>query len=105
VNGQTVRIERQATDTDTKGNWVRDVWVQNEDGGYTLVANALVSEGAVEAAISEPNTRFAGWLTSSQATAQAAGTGMWATCGAAGDISSSAASGTNASSITAIKPA
>jgi endonuclease YncB( thermonuclease family) len=72
VAGKTVRIERQATNTDARGNWVRDVWVQGEDGSYTLVANALVSQGAAKAAISEPNTRFAGWLNATKTSDQAA---------------------------------
>lgn len=80
VEGQTVRIERQATDVDARGNWVRDVWVPAADGGWTLVSEALVREGAAEAAISEPNTRFAAWLQSSQAVAENEGTGIWGTC-------------------------
>jgi endonuclease YncB( thermonuclease family) len=85
VAGKTVRLERQATNTDAKGNWVRDVWVANEDGSYTLVSQALVREGAMTAAISEPNTRFASWLTASQATAESEALGMWSACAAAGD--------------------
>jgi endonuclease YncB( thermonuclease family) len=77
VEGKTVRLERQATDTDAKGNWVRDVWIVNDDGSETLVSQALVSEGALEASISEPNTRFAAWLTASQAAAESAGLGAW----------------------------
>jgi endonuclease YncB( thermonuclease family) len=87
VAGKTVRLERQATDTDAKGNWVRDVWVADETGSYTLVSQALVREGAAAAAISEPNTRFASWLTSSEASAQSESVGLWATCGETGDSS------------------
>ena len=45
VEGQTVRIERQATDLDARGNWVRDVWVPAADGTYVLVSHALVQAG------------------------------------------------------------
>jgi endonuclease YncB( thermonuclease family) len=80
VEGQTVRIERQATDTDAQGNWVRDVWVTAEDGSQVLVSEALVAEGAATSGISEPNTRFAGWILGSESAAQAEGTGLWAAC-------------------------
>ncbi len=80
VEGQTVRIERQATDIDARGNWVRDVWVPTADDGWTLVSEALVREGAAEAAISQPNTRFAAWLQGSQAAAESEGLGIWGSC-------------------------
>lgn len=81
VEGQTVVIERQATDVDARGNWVRDVWVENEDGQPVLISQQLVASGAAEARISEPNTRFAGWLQQSQAEAEVNGNGMWGACG------------------------
>lgn len=80
VEGRKIRIERQATDVDAQGNWVRDVWVEAEDGRFFLVAEALVSEGAAKAGISEPNTRFASWLMGSESAAQAAGEGLWGAC-------------------------
>ena len=80
VIGQTVRIERQATDTDARGNWVRDVWVPTADGGWSLVSEALIREGAAEAGISQPNTRFAAWLQGSQTAAEGEGLGMWGSC-------------------------
>ncbi|MEJ7839534.1 MAG: thermonuclease family protein, partial [Thermomicrobiales bacterium] len=85
VTGQNVRLERQSTNTDAQGNWVRDVWVATESGGFTLVSQALVRDGAVNASISEPNTRFASWLTTSEASARGEGAGLWSACGAAGE--------------------
>jgi endonuclease YncB( thermonuclease family) len=85
VEGQVVRIERQATDVDAQGNWVRDVWVAAEDGSQVLVSEALIAEGAAIAGISEPNTRFAGWLLGSESAAQAEGAGLWAACETDGD--------------------
>lgn len=81
VAGQTVKIERQATDVDAQGNWVRDVWVQTDEGQYALVAHQLVTTGAATADISEPNTRFSSWLRSADAVAQAEGRGLWGSCG------------------------
>ena len=84
VAGQNIKIERQATDVDARGNWVRDVWVQQDDGRYVLVAHQLVEQGAATAGISEPNTRFASWLRGAEAVAQAEGRGLWGACGQAG---------------------
>ncbi|HEV2066582.1 MAG TPA: thermonuclease family protein [Thermomicrobiales bacterium] len=80
VGGKTVRIERQATDVDARGNWVRDVWVESEEGRFVLASEALVSEGAVAADVSRPNTRFAGWLMGAQSVAQEADKGLWGAC-------------------------
>jgi micrococcal nuclease len=88
VEGRTIRIERQATNVDAQGNWVRDVWVEQDDGRFALVAHQLVSSGAAEADISEPNTRFASWLRSAEAAAQAEERGMWSTCSSA-DVTTS----------------
>jgi endonuclease YncB( thermonuclease family) len=81
VLGETVTLERQATDIDARGNWVRDVWVSNDAGQPVLVSQQLVLAGAAETDVSVPNTRFAGWLQSSQAAAQEAGAGIWGSCG------------------------
>ncbi|MDQ3539229.1 MAG: thermonuclease family protein, partial [Chloroflexota bacterium] len=72
--------ERQATDVDAQGNWVRDVWVDEDQGQFLLVSEALVGEGAAEADVTEPNTRFAGWLMAAQSSAQSAGDGLWTAC-------------------------
>ncbi len=82
VQGQNVKIERQATNVDAQGNWVRDVWVETDDGRYVLVAHQLVQQGAAAAAISDPNTRFTGWLRGAEAVAQAEGRGLWGACSA-----------------------
>ena len=80
VVGKRVRIERQATATDARGNLVRDVWVEADDGRFVLASAALVTDGALRAGISEPNTRFAGWLTGSESAARAEGRGQWSAC-------------------------
>jgi endonuclease YncB( thermonuclease family) len=81
VEGKTVRLERQATDVDARGNWVRDVWAPADDGRYFLVSEALVAEGAATVGISDPNTRYEGWLLGSQSAAKAEGRGLWGACG------------------------
>ncbi len=81
VAGQSVTIERQSTDVDARGNLVRDVWVTNDAGQPVLVSQQLIAEGAAQADISEPNTRFAGWLQQTEAEAEAQGAGLWGACG------------------------
>ena len=80
VEGKTVRLERQATDVDARGNWVRDVWAPAADGRFFLVSEELVSEGAATVGISEPNTRYEGWLLGSQSVAKAEQRGLWGAC-------------------------
>lgn len=91
VKGRNVRVERQATDVNAQGTWVRDVWVETEEGEgqFLLVSEALVGEGAAEADVTEPNTRFSGWLTAAQSSAQAEDEGLWRACepGASGGTS------------------
>jgi endonuclease YncB( thermonuclease family) len=86
VAGETVYLERQSTNVDARGNWVRDVWVAADDeGGLTLVADELVGQGAAVAAISSPNTRFADWLAAAEQTAREDDAGLWGECGGFGD--------------------
>ena len=80
VEGKTVRIERQATDVDARGNWVRDVWVAGDNGTYSLVSEAMVAQGGATVAISEPNTRFASWLMGTQSVAKGEERGIWGSC-------------------------
>ncbi len=81
VEGKTVRIERQATNVDAKGNWVRDIWAPNSEGTYELVSAMLVSQGAARSGVTQPNTRFSGWLMGSESAAKAQGLGLWKSCG------------------------
>lgn len=81
VEGQTVQLERQSADTTARGVWVRDVWVTDANGNQVLVSQALVSEGAARSKITEPNSRYAGWLNTSQQDAENNGAGMYRLCG------------------------
>ena len=64
-----------------RGNLVRDVWVTNEAGQPVLVSQQLIAQGAAEAKVSDPNTRFTGWLQQTEADAQDDGAGLWGACG------------------------
>lgn len=81
VAGKTVYLERQSTNADPHGTWVRDVWTMDKSGGYQLAATQLVAAGAAVADISRPNVQFADWLTSVEQQAKAAKKGLWADCG------------------------
>ena len=81
VEGQTVSLERQSVDTTARGLWVRDVWVTGADGTQVLVSQALVSQGVASSDVSEPNSRYAGWLGSTQQAAEDNATGLWGNCG------------------------
>lgn len=81
VEGQEVTLERQSVDTNARGVWVRDVWVTDDAGNQVLVSQALVSQGAATSKVSEPNSRYAGWLGSTEQDAQNNDAGLWSTCG------------------------
>lgn len=80
VEGQEVTLERQSVDTNARGVWVRDVWVADANGEQILVSQALVSQGAATSKVSEPNSRYAGWLDSTEQDAQNNDAGLWSTC-------------------------
>ncbi len=81
VEGAEVTLERQSVDTNARGVWVRDVWVTDDAGNQVLVSQALVSEGAATSKVSEPNSRYAGWLNSTEQEAQNNEAGLWSACG------------------------
>jgi endonuclease YncB( thermonuclease family) len=80
VAGQTVWLERERTDADISGQWLRDVWIAGPNGTRVLVAARLVEQGAVTARSVDPNIRYAGWLAASAATAKTASSGRWSAC-------------------------
>ncbi|HEV2107865.1 MAG TPA: hypothetical protein VGR16_06355 [Thermomicrobiales bacterium] len=81
--GDTVYLERQATNADEDGALVRDVWI-NLDGVSALVANELAAVGAVDVLTDTPNDRFTSWLQVTVAEAAFLEQGMWGACG--GDV-------------------
>lgn len=89
VAGKTVYLERQSTNVDPHGTWVRDVWTMDKGGGYQLTSVQLVASGAAVATVNRPNVQFADWLTSVEAQAKAAKKGLWAACGGLTQASSS----------------
>jgi len=81
--GNTVYLEREyrnrvTTDGDALA---RDVWIDNQQGGFVLVAAWMASEGAAVASPADQDTRFSGWIEAAAGAAEANGYGFWAKCG------------------------
>jgi endonuclease YncB( thermonuclease family) len=80
VDGQTVLLEREASDSPDGGPLLRDVWITGSNGERALVAARLLEAGAGVAAPTPPDTRYQAWLAASAALGQTNGAGLWATC-------------------------
>ncbi len=80
VDGQTVFLEREASDRNDDGALLRNVWITDANGDRALVAARLLEAGAGVAAPAAPDTRYQAWLAASAALGQTNGAGMWAVC-------------------------
>lgn len=78
--GDTVYLEREATDAAADGALLRDVWI-DLDGASVLIANELAAVGAVDVLTDTANDRFSSWLEVTVANAAFQGLGVWGTCG------------------------
>jgi micrococcal nuclease len=72
VEGKTIRLERDVSETDKYGRLLRYVWV---DG--TMVNAELVRQGLAEAKAYPPDTKYQSYLEQVEAEAKLAGRGMW----------------------------
>jgi endonuclease YncB( thermonuclease family) len=72
VEGKTVRLEKDTSETDRYGRLLRYVWV-----GDTMVNIELVLKGLAEAKAYPPDTRYQRQLDAAEDEARAAGLGMW----------------------------
>ena len=75
VEGKTVRLVRDVSDTDAQGRLLRWVFV-----GDRFINAEQVRGGYARAQVAEPDTRFAGDMQAQQAAAQAARAGLWGAC-------------------------
>jgi endonuclease YncB( thermonuclease family) len=80
VEGQSVWLERQATDLGADGVLLRDVWIAGTNGERALVAARLLEAGAGTPAVVAPDTRYEAWLAASSALARSNGAGLWSAC-------------------------
>lgn len=73
VQGQTVCLDRDVSETDRYGRLLRYVYV-----GETMVNAELVRQGLASAATYPPDVRYADWFVQLEQEARAAGRGCWA---------------------------
>jgi endonuclease YncB( thermonuclease family) len=80
VAGQTVWLERQASDRGEDSALLRDVWIPGQSGDRVLVSERLLEAGAGTAVAGAPDTRYQAWLQSASALARSNGAGLWGAC-------------------------
>lgn len=75
VEGKTVYLEKDVSETDQYGRLLRYVWL--EDG--SMVNETLVAEGYAQVATYPPDVRYTDRFTELQRVARAEGRGLWVT--------------------------
>ncbi len=86
VDGNSVWLERQASDRAADDALLRDVWIADQSGERVLVSARLLEAGAGLAAPAAPDTRYQAWLQSSAALARTNGAGLWGACPDAANV-------------------
>jgi hypothetical protein len=76
VSGQTVILERDASEADDSARLLRHVWV-DRDGTLFLVGLELVKAGFARATPIPPDTKYDTLYADAEAQAKAAGLGIW----------------------------
>ena len=79
VEGRTVTLEEDVSDTDQYGRLLRYVWVGEGAGasGMTMVNLALVEQGFAQADTWPPDVRYADLFVAAQRDARERGLGLW----------------------------
>lgn len=72
VNGRTVRLEKDVSETDKKGSLLRYVWVND-----TMINAELVRQGYAQVIGCSPDLKYYDLLVKLQIEAQQAGRGLW----------------------------
>ncbi|MEX0800329.1 MAG: thermonuclease family protein [Dehalococcoidia bacterium] len=82
VDGQTVGLERDVSETDAFGRLLRYVWVDPSTGsGRAVMVNAaLVEEGYALASTYPPDVKHSAMFAALQARARDTGRGLWSAC-------------------------
>jgi micrococcal nuclease len=76
VEGATVALERDVSETDQYGRLLRYVWLREGDG-WLLVNLELVRQGYASAVTYPPDVRWAGDFRDAERVARDAGLGLW----------------------------
>ncbi len=72
VDGKTIGLEKDVSETDAFGRLLRYVWVDGQ-----MVNATLVEEGYAQASTYPPDVKYSGIFASLQAQAREAGRGLW----------------------------
>jgi len=78
VEGKTVRLEKDVSETDAFARLLRYVWVDGQ-----MINAALVEEGYATVATYPPDVKYVDQLLALQQQARQAGLGLWSACGLA----------------------
>jgi endonuclease YncB( thermonuclease family) len=77
VEGRTVVLEKDVSETDRYGRLLRYVWLHDGDR-WTMVDLELVRLGYAQVETDPPDVRYADLFVAAQRAARAAGVGLWA---------------------------
>lgn len=77
VDGRTVVLEKDVSDTDRFGRLLRHVWIE-EDGTWLLVSLELVRLGMAQVSTYPPGVKYTDLFLVAQREAREAGVGLWA---------------------------
>jgi micrococcal nuclease len=94
VEGQGVFLERDVSETDRFDRLLRNVWLVDSGGSKVLVNLELVRLGYAKVTTFPPDEKYAGYLTTAEASAKADQLGLWAPGSAPASTSSPAAQAT-----------
>ena len=78
VEGRSIILERDVSETDRFDRLLRNVWVGQGDGGLVLVGLELVRQGLAQLDTFPPDVKYVDLIRESQAAARSAEVGMWA---------------------------
>lgn len=87
VDGRTVWLEKDVSETDRYGRLLRDVWLRDASrpSGWLFVDLELVAEGFAQVSTYPPDVRYVDALLAAQRAARDAGLGLWAEPAASGE--------------------
>jgi micrococcal nuclease len=77
VDGATVYLERDVSETDQYGRLLRYVWLDRGDKGWLLVNLRLVERGFAQVSTFPPDVRYQDLFVAAQRTAREGSVGLW----------------------------
>jgi micrococcal nuclease len=77
VDGKTIYLERDVSETDQFGRLLRYVWLDRGDQGWLLVNLRLVERGFAQISTFPPNVKYQDLFLAAQQTARESSAGLW----------------------------